>query len=337
MQDLSISKEDTCDYPIQSGTLGASYQKWLSALLLGATQLTSLSVVTDGIPMPPVLGQLPLRHLELTMHQDRPWLGGIMADLSFCSRLETLHIEDDAFGCDVPSKNLPGVSLHGVATLRSVTVRGWHPKDEFTLPPGCLLGLAVVLETQAQWEQWQRKGCPTTLLYLECMKLQAWPAGIADVSGLQYLELRCSKMCDQDLAALQHIARVFVYLQEFSSFLLTTGTWQRLEISGRAGFSMTISNVDAFVRGTKQFQFANISKQAGEMYGDLRAACMRQGVACHECEHPPRRQGDLDSTTMVRISNVNKCWGPEHAFVGHARLTPIYKGHRWDLYPELYS
>ena len=160
-----------------------------------------------------------------------------MANLSFCSCLETLQTEDSAIHSDAPSKNLPDVSLRGVATLKRVTVLGWHPKNKFTLPPGCLLGLAVVLETQAQWEEWQRKGCPTTLLYLMCMKLRAWPAGIADVSGLQYLELHSTRMKDQDLAALQHIPRVFVYVKKSSSFLLTTGSWQRLEVSGRHGFT----------------------------------------------------------------------------------------------------
>ena len=260
-----------------------------------------------------------------------------MADLSFCSCLETLCIKDGALGRDLPSKNLPAVSLRGVATLKRVEVRGWYPKDAVTLPSGCLLGLAVVLETQAQWEAWQRKGCQTTLLFLTCMKLRAWPAGISNMSGLQYLELHSTRMRDQDLAALQHIPRVFVYMKEFSSFLLTTGTWQRLEITGRAGFSLTISNVDAFVRGTKQFQFVNISHQAGEMYKDLRAACMRQGVACHECEHPPRQEGDRDSITMVRLSNVKVCRAPERDFIGHDSLTPIINGHRWAAYPEMYS
>lgn len=260
-----------------------------------------------------------------------------MANLSFCSCLETLQTEDSAIHSDAPSKNLPDVSLRGVATLKRVTVLGWHPKNKFTLPPGCLLGLAVVLETQAQWEEWQRKGCPTTLLYLMCMKLRAWPAGIADVSGLQYLELHSTRMKDQDLAALQHIPRVFVYVKKSSSFLLTTGSWQRLEVSGRHGFSLKISNVDAFVRGTKQFQFVNLSHQASGMYGNLRAACMRQGVACHECEHPPRCPGDLDSITVVRLSNVKVCRAPEREFVGHDHLTPIWKGRLWASYPELYS
>ena len=151
-------------------------QRWVLALLLGATKLTSLSLVTHDVFWPPVLGLLSLRHLELSMLFGSSWLAVVMANLQ-SSCLETLILATDTSD-DLPSSDLPDLFLHDVATLKSVEVRGWYPRGRFTLPPGCLLRLMVVLRTHAQWVRWQRKGCPTSMLHLVQKNLQAWPAGI---------------------------------------------------------------------------------------------------------------------------------------------------------------
>ena len=169
------------------------------------------------------------------------------------------------------------------------------------------------------------------MLSLVCMKLGAWPAGIQEMSGLQYLDLACKRLQDGDLAALQHIPHVSLCLYEFSSFLLTSGAWESLKISGWAGFSINFSNVDAFVKGTKSFLFVCSSQEAKEMYRQLRAACMRQWVACHEREH---MHGD---SQIARLSNVRPCWGSDNAVDYHEPL--ICTSGFWPddtVYPELY-
>lgn len=303
------------------------FQPWILALLLGANKLTSLSMRTDWLPWTPVLGLLSLQHLELTMDWVKPWLDVISADLSCCSCLETLKITErleDGFDC--PSMSLPDLFLHDVATLKSVDLLGWYPQGVLTLPPGCLLRLGVILGKQAQWDQCQRTGCPVSMLHLKCMKMRSWPTGIQDLSGLQYLYFKCKRMRDQDLAALQQIPHVSVEFEEFSTFLLTTGAWQTLEIWGyKQGFSISFSNVDAFVRGTKQFLFACSSQEAGELYRDVRAACMRQGVTSHECESTV---GHREKVAVAWLSNVELC----------SSLIP--KDDIWPsraTYPELYE
>ena len=181
--------------------------------------------------------------------------------------------------------HLPDLLLRDLDTLKSVELLGWYPKGRITLPPGCLLRWLVILKTRAQWEEWQRNPCPTSMLSLICMDLQEWPTGIHEMSGLRYLDLYCTKLDNQDLAALQHIPHVKLGFEEFSTFLLTSRSWQSLEIWGNDGFSVEFHSPDAFVRGTKRFLFECPSQQAGEMFSVLHAACLREDVACHKCEH----------------------------------------------------
>ena len=158
MQDLDIYEDD--NLPEDSAEMQC-FQRWMSALLLGAPNLTSLNVRTDGVPWPPVLGLMSLHHLELNMWHDRPWLDSMMADLSFCSCLETLKLGNDGIDPDVSSPGLcADIFLRDVTTLKSVEVYNWYPEQEFKLPVGCLLRLAVVLETCSQWDEWHRRGCP---------------------------------------------------------------------------------------------------------------------------------------------------------------------------------
>ena len=313
------------------------FQSWMSALLLGATKLTSLSVVADGVPWPPVLGLLSLRHLELIMAFEKPWLNVILADLSLCPCLETLKLVDDAFDEGLLSTSLPDLYLHDVTTLTNVDFLGWYPWDRFTLPPGCLLRLRMVLDSPADWHQWQRRGCSTSMLFLVCTKLRAWPTGIQEMSGLRFLNLHCMRMQDQDLAALQQIPHITLQFTEFSTLQLSGGSWQSLQIQGEGGFQVSFSSADQFVRGTTRFLFVCPSREAGELCRVLRAACTRQGVTCHECEHLQGQRGHPDGVSVARISNVKLC--EKAAAVEHEQLIPL-DGHMWphrDHYPELYT
>ena len=75
-----------------------------------------------------------------------------------------------------------------------------------------------------------------SMLYLRCDGLQKWPANIQEMSSLRLLSINFEAMQNQDLAALQHIPHVLLTVKYFSTFLLTGGTWQSLEVRGEAGF-----------------------------------------------------------------------------------------------------
>ena len=93
------------------------------------------------------------------------------------------------------------------------------------------------------------------------------------MSDLQYFSVYGKlQMQDQDLAALQQIPHVDLHFTEYSTFLLTSGSRQSLQISGKAGFNVGFSNVDASVRGTERFLFECRSQEAGEMYAALQHA-----------------------------------------------------------------
>ena len=302
MQTLDFYGEDLYEGPSWQEKY---LQHWMSALLLGATKLTSLSVATDCVPWTPVLGLLSIRHLELTMNEIKPWTDLIMADLSICSCLESLRItENMEGGMGGTSMELPELFLHDLATLKSVDLLGWFPGDYFTLSPGCLLRLAVTMEASAQWEKWQMSGRPISMLSLECMELQIWPAGVPEMSGLRYLSLYCKRMQDQDLAALHYIPHVDLVFKDFSTFSLTSGSWQSLQIWSKAGIYITFSNVDAFVRDTQRFRFDCTSQEAGGMSLVLRAACLRQGVPCHAYK---QTRANTERVLVNRLSNAKVC------------------------------
>ena len=89
-------------------------QIWLLTLLLGAKNLTSLSIVADSIPWLPVLGLLSIRQLEISVRWVKPWLNVITADLSLCSSLEALKIVDTDISKHDYSRELPDLLLDDV-------------------------------------------------------------------------------------------------------------------------------------------------------------------------------------------------------------------------------
>ena len=339
LQDIDIREEDPHE---DTSSMETHLQRWVLALLLASTRLTSLSMQIETFPWLPVLGLLRIRHLELTMRFVAPWVDGIMADLSVCSCLETLKIADNEVDPGTLSMELPDLLLHEVVTLRSLELIGWYPKGRFTLPPGCLLRLLAVLDTPAQWEQLLAKGCPVSMLSLACTKLKAWPKGVPRMSGLHFLELQCTRMQDQDLAALQHIPHLCLGFTKFSTFRVTSGSWQSFQIRGEGGFGISFSDLDAFVRGTRRFSFECSKKGAEEMYRILRAACTRQGVRYYECEHHKRRRGHPNSIIVASFNNVEPCkagtrsHGAMYGHYGHITRTNDFWPSRAE-YPELYN
>ena len=318
-------------------------QHWLSALLLGAKRLTALSVVADSVPWSPVLRSLSIRQLELSMPWVKPWLNVITADLSMCSSLEALKIADIGIRDHKQSMELPDLLLHDISTLQSVEFLGWYPQEKFTLPPGCLLRMVLFLE-DTQWEELQRKACCASMLYLSCLDAQAcqWPAGIHSMSNLQFLALHCARMEHEDLAMLQHIPHVYLDVKWYSSFTLSSGSWQSLQIYGTFGFKVEFSDADFFVRESGQFYFECsklYSQCTEETFGVLHAACSRQGLACYHCVHAKAAEyaGDME---IASLSNVKLCKTLENETSGihhHEKLLHLH-GYWPDrgAYPELY-
>lgn len=158
------------------------------------------------IPWPPVLGHIALRDIELTMMGGQPWMETFMQDLSFCACLESLKITDtDELATD---QHLPSMTLHAVTSLKHVELIGWWPEHRASLPQECLLRLAMNCSDVSEWDDWQELQCPISMLFLDCQKMQAWPTEIEYVSGLQWLELHCKRLLQQDLAVLQCIPHV---------------------------------------------------------------------------------------------------------------------------------
>ena len=197
--------------------------------------------------------------------------------------------------------------------------------------------LTCDLENMCSMGEMARKSMPRINAFPD-LHGSAQPTGIHEMSGLQYLDLYCTKLDNQDLAALQHIPHVKLGFEEFSTFLLTSGSWQSLEIWGNVGFSVNFCSPDAFVRGTKRFLFECPSQQAGEIFSVLQAACMRQDMACHKCEHTRGYPGI--NSAMSTLSNIKLCREPEaknSGYIYHDGLINLdmYRPSRAN-FPELY-
>jgi len=315
-------------------------QRWLLEVLVNSKKLVSLQMYAGEIPWPPVLGHIALREIELTMIWDRPWMETFMQDLSFCACIESLKITDtDELGTD---QHLPRMTLHAVTSLKHVQLIGWWPQHRASLPRDCLLQLAMDCSDVSEWDDWQELQCPTSMLFLDCQKMQTWPTEIEYVSGLQWLEFNCKRLLQQDLAVLQCIPHVRVGLKRYSTLLLTDGTWQSIEIKGEKGFEITFSDVDSFVKGTEKFLFICPSKQSARMYNHMHAACRRQGVACHVCEHAEERNTDDNLISVARLSNTKLCKGLAQGlrwwWNRHETLMDMEMGYwpKRSVYPELY-
>ena len=329
-------------FPSPWDSMESCLQHWVMTLLTSSTKLTSLDLDCDALVWRPVLGLLPLQHLKINTRSLEACLA-ILVDLPSCQCLETLEIAALELYSIGRHLKLPDMSLHSISSLKSVEVIGWNPDGAFSLPPECLLRFAIALETDAQWLRWQEKRCPTSMLHLTFNDLQAWPSGIADMSDLRFLELHCSGLQDQDLAALQHIPHVNMNFSSFTTLLLTNGPWQSLQICGSSGFNIVFHNADAFVRGTEHFLFKGPSQGVQQLYRGLRAACARQRVACHECEHTVDR---YSASKVARLSNMELCRALEQVVPwryheGHKGLIDTYgfwlcKWPSRATFPELY-
>ena len=254
-----------------------------------------------------------------------PLLESIIADLRFCSSLESLTIAREQICDDIRSEDLPDLILHELSSLKIVQLRGWCPRNRFTIPSRCVVRLFMAAETPDEWLQWQRRGCPTSMLCLTYMGLQTWHAGIGQVSGLQYLDLHMQSMQEQDLGAFDQIPHVRLTVKRYSTFLLTRGSWRSLHIVASDEIYIKFSDTKAFVRGTERFlldQEGN-SEKARSLFCLLGRTCRRQGVACQKCEHTHKRFGKPD-LERASLSSVELRKIPEYFAV--ANIFERYRG-----------
>lgn len=98
----------------------------------------------------------------------------------------------------------------------------------------------------------------------------------------------------------------------YGNFCLTAGTWQTFEVQGLTGMSIKFSDIDAFVKGTKQWSFIFSGKDLKarrNSYKALQRACARQGVQCYGYSWEMSIHLDGDELGLARLST--RAMGPE--------------------------
>ena len=106
-------------------------------------------------------------------------------------------------------------------------------------------------------------------------------------------------------------------------------------------FYITFSDADSFVKGTEKFLFICPSKQSARMCNHVHAACRRQGVACHVCEHADKMNMHDNPISVARVSNMKLCKGPAQGlrwWNRHKNLMDMEVDFwpKRSVYPELY-
>lgn len=186
-------------------------QRWVRALLLGASSLTALKSSLNILPWVPVLQHLPLRHLELNVSlRNVHKVHDLFADgVSSCLTLESLKCVGRLHSkAEETIIRLPGMQLHGTPSLQHVRFEECIPGHAFSLPAGCALFLDVACGDKLWLEQEEKFWEHTTVLRYSMSCYKEWPPGILGFSHLQYLELSTSQeLIGQNLADLQHSQR----------------------------------------------------------------------------------------------------------------------------------
>ena len=227
-------------------------------LELGLPNLWGLRLDADILACSEVLGQLPLRHLELEVGRcSKARQGEIMSALSRCSTLEYLSIQRpkiDHYPCPMGLRDL---CLYKAPKLKLVQLQGWFPEENFNLPRGCELGLHLKHYPHSWDQTWRSEngkrlmGCTTTLSLYYLSHLGPWPSHIQDFTALQYLRVEGSPRL-KELAMLQGIPHVRVEVHsDLNTLSHTAGSWQSLEIYVYEGFEISFADIDAFVRDNR--------------------------------------------------------------------------------------
>lgn len=347
LQDLNI----TIDSPDVPQRVISLIQQWTQALLWGLDNLQALMICGDTAPCPPVLGCLPkLRYLELTLWQPEAWLEHFFVDLSFCSCLESLKVCQPDLEFDDGSWKLPEVQLSALPKLKRIELRGYFPDTDFHLPPDCELRLSVVCGKECDWEEgWRAMQGHLTVLTLGDLGLQEWPAGLEQVSRLQYFRLECENFLGQDLAVLKAIPHVSLFIDGTAGLVLTDGAWQSLEVYSTGSLTIDFANADAFVRGTERFLFSANMQMSQALCALIRGACSRQSKSCYQsmgrsivrlsnCEDVMRLEPSRDGTPSGGLHDGyagtpenSRLWeqlSSKH-LVSEEQYWPTWEPHKW--------
>ncbi len=252
-------------------------QRWQDQLLLSAPSMTALSL-GPNVLHPPVLGRLPLRHLELQVKAKQPWLAGVLKDLRHITTLESLTI--------VSRAPLPEVQLESLKSLRHVKLHSALPTKMLSLPEGCLLHLHAYCCRRVEWEA-HSQGIEkhTFVLHLNAQQLKALPS-VGLLPNLQCLTIElpfgfwaafsCTPIAPLDLATLQHVPHVrLISFRGSMKLKVTSGSWQTLDIRGLG--CPTLTEIDALLKSAKMFTF-DFCDGVSEIQAKLAAVCR----PCHK-------------------------------------------------------
>ena len=315
MEALCVQKWDVYMHPMVEWHPATKYvllyQKCQNQLL-SAPKLEFLSLRISA-HRPPVLRELPLRHLELLMlvkDETPPWLADCLEDLRHIMTLESLTIRAAMDTVDFGSA--PNMHLEGMRNLRHVKLVWLLPTETFSLPRGCLLHLdARCLGGRSEWVNHSKAiEQHTSVLYLFGFFRSAWPARIRQFSNLQCLALQLPQELFQrdmhpgflDVADLQHIPHLRLHDSSgVMSLKITGGSWQSLEIAGVQG--LEFADIDAFLKGTTSFTFDfRENREAEGALAVLCSACHRNDVQYYHC-----------SATAISTARVTVQAYAEHA------------------------
>ena len=275
-------------------------------LRLGLAHLWGLRLDADILAYPELLGQLPLRHLELEVgRSSKARLSEIMSALSQCSTLEHLSIQRPKTDCSPRPLGLHDLCLCKAPKLTLVHLQRCFPEGNFSLPAGCQLRLHLK-DSPDSWDQTLQSEngkrlmeCTSTLSLYYLSYHRPLPSHIQDFRALQYLKLEGSPQ-PKDLAILQGIPHVRVRVHgSLDTLFLTAGSWQSLEVYVYGGFEINFTDIDAFVRDNRRYLFvtSKATKAWRNMSTAMHAASQRQCVGYFTYK-------SADGTFHKRLSSI---------------------------------
>ena len=154
--------------------------------------------------------------------------------------------------------SLPDMQFNSMHAVHHIKVEGCFPSGRFCLPPACTVRLNVVLMENELYmqlckEEWNALAASLHLLTLVQSSLEAWPAGLLELS-----QLHCLKLCYQDCAPVQpldstvlsDIPHVALPFRRSAELHYTGGAWKSIFICCAC---VHFSDVDGFVLGPYRF------------------------------------------------------------------------------------
>ncbi len=198
--------------------------------------------------------------------------------------------------------------LGGMPRLKHVRLDNCLPGRELALPADCSLFLDGSCYDDRRWHLGKVKDHTIVLRLLYRGLYLQWPQEIHSFSSLQYLELEMQQVWGGDLATLRHIPHVRVILEVGGDLGLTAGSWETLEVFCFGELRVGMSDMDSFVRDTRNFTFMGLSlppyRESTVLLLQIHDACLRQGKACHVCRHYDMCCGTCGATYDTGATHV---------------------------------